>query len=112
MLAKKYRLTKRGSFRYVYNKGTRSGVGKLSLVFVKSKSLKIGFSVSNKVGCAVVRNKLRRRLRAICRSLIPCVSPVQAVIVARPEAAEMTFAQLEAAVKKLFSKAGLLNSLE
>ncbi len=108
MLSKKYRLTKRGSFRYVYNKGERTGGQKLSLVFVKGKSLKIGFSVSNKVGCAVKRNKLRRRMRAVCRSLVPRLVTAQIAIVAKTGAADMSFDELEKELKRLFGKAGLL----
>lgn len=110
MLAKKYRLTKRGSFRYVYGKGERVGRGVLSLAFIKSKSLKIGFSVSNKVGCAVERNKLKRRLRAICRELLPRLSTAQMVIVAKPEAKELSFEALKRDVERLLEKSSLLKS--
>ena len=110
MLAKKYRLTKRGSFRYVYGKGERVGRGPLGLVFIKSKSLRVGFSVSNKVGCAVERNKLKRRLRAICRELLPKLSTAQIVIVAKPEAKELSFETLRREVERLFEKSSLLRS--
>lgn len=92
----------------MYNKGERSGTGRFVLVFVKGKSLKIGFSVSNKVGCAVKRNKLKRRLRAVCRELTPFIDPAQIVIVARPAAADCTFDEIKSEIGRLFAKAKLI----
>ena len=110
MLAKKYRLTKRGSFRYVYNKGERVSGNALRLVFVKGKSLKIGFSVSNKVGHAVKRNKLKRRLRAVLRELTPRLNAAQIVLVASPSAVELSFIDLRREVERLLKRAALLKS--
>lgn len=112
MLAKKYRLTKRGSFRYVYNKGERFSCGILNIVFVKGKSLKIGFSVSNKVGHAVKRNKLRRRLRAIFRELAPSLNAAQIVVVAKPSAAEVSFDCLKNEVVRLLKKSALFKTAQ
>ena len=67
MLSKKFRLTKRGSFNYVYRKGRGAGASVLKMLFVPSSATKIGFSVSNKIGKAVVRNLIKRQLRAIVR---------------------------------------------
>lgn len=72
MLKKPNRLTKRGSFAYVYRNGSRRSERALTLMFVNSKGgVRAGFSVPNKVGKAVVRNTLKRRLRAAFRSFCP-----------------------------------------
>ncbi len=57
---------------------------------------RIGFSVSTKVGGAVVRNTVKRRLREACGEwLYSCPGePVDIVVVARPEAASAVFADL------------------
>ena len=108
MLKHRYRLTKRGSFTYVYNQGERKSDRLLSLIFVRGKNLKIGFSVPNKIGKATVRNLLKRRLRAYVRGLIPSLSPAQVVISARPGAEAMGFVELGQAVRELFVRAKLM----
>ena len=70
---------------------------------------RIGFGVSRKVGNAVVRNRVRRRLRAIVRSLSSRLGRgVLLVITARPAAARATYQGLVLAVERALSRAGLL----
>lgn len=108
MLAKKYRLTKRGSFTYVYNKGEKKFDSLVGLVFVKSKARKIGFSVPNKIGKAVVRNKLKRRMRAIIREKLSNIIPVQAVFTLKEGSDKLEYRDLKKVVCKLLIRAKLL----
>jgi ribonuclease P protein component len=57
---------------------------------------RLGFSVSTKVGGAVVRNQVKRRLREACGEWLASNAgePVDIVVVARPDAAKATFADL------------------
>ncbi|NLC16440.1 MAG: ribonuclease P protein component [Clostridiales bacterium] len=70
MLSKRYRLTKDFQFRYVYRNGQSVRTKAVSLFFVKSKhpGLKIGISVSNKIGKACFRNRIKRRIRESVRA--------------------------------------------
>ena len=68
-----------------------------------------GFSVSKKVGNAVVRNRVRRRLREAMRALLPELPRgVRLVVVARGRAAEAPYAELAAALRRACERAGLL----
>lgn len=108
MLAKRYRLTKRGSFAYVYKKGETARGKHFTLVFVRGKDVpRIGVSVGNKVGHAVVRNKLKRRIRAVIGSKIRAIKPCQAIVAAKKDAASLTFAEVESEICSLIAKSNL-----
>lgn len=71
----------------------------------------VGFAVSRKVGNAVVRNLVRRRLRHAVRSLSTRMERgVMLAFTARPRAAETEYSRLAAAVERVLVRAGLLAS--
>lgn len=106
MLKKIYRLTKHGSFGFVYRKGESKATAAFSLFYVKSASLKVGFSVSNKIGNAAFRNKLKRRMRAVIRELLP-LKRYQIVIAAKGPSALLSFCEIKEQLTYLIGKAGL-----
>jgi len=56
-----------------------------------------GFAVSRAVGGAVVRNRVKRRLRALMADVLPTLPAGSAVVVrALPPAAEASFGELRA----------------
>jgi ribonuclease P protein component len=70
---------------------------------------RFGISTGRRLGSAVVRNRQRRRLRSILRTLVPSVRPGWDVLfVLRPGGASATQAELEPAVVGLMRAAGLI----
>lgn len=70
---------------------------------------RFGISTGRRVGSAVVRNRIRRRLREILRRLSARIEPGwDILIVARVPAAESTQAELETFLERLIQQAGLL----
>jgi ribonuclease P protein component len=58
----------------------------------------IGITVSKSIGKAVLRNQIRRRLAAIVRESLATKDAMRLLVVARPAAAETSFADLHAEV--------------
>ncbi|HEY7025957.1 MAG TPA: ribonuclease P protein component [Candidatus Limnocylindrales bacterium] len=72
-----------------------------------------GISTGRKVGSAVVRNGVRRRLRTILRAIEREVEPgYDVLLVARPAAAGVKQADLDVAVRQLMRGAAVLGPTE
>lgn len=67
---------------------------------------RVGFVVSKAVGNAVVRNRTKRRLRAIMASELAGIpAGLDVVVRAQPAASSATFVELSEALKPLLHKA-------
>jgi ribonuclease P protein component len=54
----------------------------------------VAYSVNRRVGTAVVRNRVRRRLRAVMQDVSEALSPGQYLVAVAPGAAELTYREL------------------
>lgn len=106
-------LKKNRDFRFIYKRG-KSEVSPVLAVYVrKTRSEKnhIGITVSTKVGKAVVRNRVRRRIREAYRlNESRFETGRDIIIVARVRAAHSSFLEIEAALLSLAEKLGLIRS--
>ena len=113
MLVKENRLTKRKEFGYIYKKGRSVYSKHLMLVYVptKLKNIRVGFSVSKKVGKAHTRNLIKRRLRAIIQDLLNqnLIKTNNYIFVAGSSITELTFEELKSQVMYVLKKDGLIN---
>ena len=98
-------------FRRLYARGKSSACPEL-VVYCRRNGLgknRIGYTVSNKVGHAVVRNRIRRRLREIYRlHEREIVRGYDLVVVSRVRACAADYHQLETAFLSACAKLGLL----
>ena len=76
MLNKDLRLNKNKHYQYIYNHGEHVNGKYVTVFFAKThyKPAKVGLSVSGKIGNAVTRNRIRRRLRVVAQNLYPQLS--------------------------------------
>lgn len=107
-----FRLKSRLDFQAVYTKG-RSVANRAAVLYVlpqkPSDVSRIGFAAGKKLGNAVVRNRVKRRIKEAVRLVWPSIKPgVALIIIARHAAMDMPFSQLQAKVVELFGRAGML----
>ena len=99
-------------FRRLYAKG-KSAVGPAMVLYCRRNGRqenRLGLTVGTKLGGAVVRNRVRRRLREIYRLNEHRLSPgYDIVVVARVRAVRSRYDKLEAQFLSLASKLGLLS---
>ena len=105
---RRYRLGDNRNYRFVYRRGKSNPSRNLTLVHLKGRELKIGFSVSGKVGNAVTRNRIRRWMREDVRKLRTRLKCGKYIFVARPSAAEISQAALTREIGSLLNRAKLL----
>ena len=106
-----YSLKKNSDFHRLYAKGKSAATPYLVLYCRKNRlgHNRAGYTVSVKLGHAVVRNRVRRRLREIVRLNAAAVKPgFDLVIVARSRAVDAEYRRLEQSYLKLCGKLGLL----
>ncbi|OGO52792.1 MAG: ribonuclease P protein component [Chloroflexi bacterium RBG_16_68_14] len=103
------RLRHRQEFAAVYRRGRpyRSDLLALRALRTGHEPSRFGFAVRQALGNAVVRNRVKRRLREAVRSL-PVAAGWDLVLNARAGAVEAEYHQLRAEVSKLMARAGVL----
>jgi ribonuclease P protein component len=103
-MQKSYRIRKNKQFQYIYRKGKSVACRELVLIYVKASKLQAGFSVSKKVGNAVVRNRVKRRIRECFRQQMHELKDGYYVFSARPAAAEADYQVLNHAILVLLKQ--------
>lgn len=98
-------------FRRIYRKG-KSAVSPQLVIYCQRNRRghsRLGVSVSTKLGCAVVRNRVRRRIREIYRLNKAKVLPgYDLIVVARVRAVETDYQKLDRTYLRLLEQLDLL----
>jgi ribonuclease P protein component len=69
------------------------------------RAARFGFIVSRQVGSAVVRNTVRRRLKAVCAEALPTVRPGSDIVIrVLPNGADAAFADLRTEVTRCLAR--------
>lgn len=80
------------------------------LVYLRARELKVGFSVSAKVGNSVTRNRVRRRMKEDFRLLRPSLLPGKYIFVARTGAKDASYPEMAHEMRSLLKRAKLIQS--
>ena|SRR5690349_21504027 len=103
---KRVRLLRSTDFRQVYGQG-RKVSGRCFVAFCAAipdvAGPRIGFTTPRALGSAVVRNRIKRRVREAVRLRLARLNPRWSIVInPRRHAAEAPFGQLEEEVERLF----------
>ena len=114
MLPKKNRLKKKKDFERVFKK-SKGYKEDFLLLRVASNNLqfsRFGFVINQKVSKkATIRNRIKRRLRAVIRENLPKIKKgVDGVIIVRPGMESNNFKKIEETIYRLIKKAKLLEN--
>ncbi|MGM0499846.1 MAG: ribonuclease P protein component [Bacillota bacterium] len=106
-------LKKNKEFKKVYENGRSYATRNLviyCLNYEKGKKNRYGLSVSKKIGNAVVRNKLKRRLREIIREFEKekDFKGYDVIFIARKPVVKIGYLNLRKDVKKLYEKMNII----
>ena len=102
-------LNRNKDFKRLYYRGKSAADAALVLYCQKSRDnrIKLGITVSKKLGNAVKRNRIKRRIREAYRLSEEFVKPgYHLVIVARNKSARIPFALLQKSLLDLMKKTG------
>ena len=111
MLPTANRLKQNADFRRVYSRGSSCAIGPIVVYSLKTDDgVRVGFSVSRKLGGAVKRNRIRRLLREAVRTILDNLqSGNDIVIIARRSASESHLPDFCRAIDGACRRKGLLD---
>ena len=98
-------------FMFLYRRGKSLDADCIIMYFRKNrnKGLRLGITVTKKLGKAVIRNRIRRRIRESFSANSSGISPCYDIIfVARSKAAKVSYAEINSAMRYLLHKAELI----
>ena len=110
-MRRRYRLRRNSDFQRVRQYGQSYASPLMVLAFLQNEldHSRFGFVVSKRLGKAVRRNKIKRRMREATRVRLPCIkSGFDIVFIARQPARRATYQEIEQTVEFLLQKADLL----
>lgn len=112
MAAAPARLKRRAQFLEIAGKGRKTPMPGLVLQVLRrdeAAPLRLGFTVTKKVGNAVIRNRTRRRLQEAARLLFAAnpVSGVDMVLIGRDGTRRRGFSDLQSDILRAMAKLGV-----
>lgn len=102
------RLKKRQQFVNIANQGRKCITPSLILQYMPNETgtVQVGFTVTKKVGIAVIRNRVRRRLKEAVRLTFPTRAPAgfDYVIIGRKGTLDRPFDKIKADIRYVLSQ--------
>ena len=112
-MRKSYRVKKEAEFQKVFTKG-KSCANRQFVIYMlekpEQKHFRVGISVGKKIGNAVARNWVKRRIRQSLTELKPQLKQdCDFLVIARPSASGMSTAEVKQHLINVLSLANIIN---
>ncbi|MEC2075603.1 ribonuclease P protein component [Metabacillus fastidiosus] len=110
---KKNRIKKNEDFQKIFKQGKSMANRQFVIYFLEREEseLRIGLSVSKKIGNAVTRNRVKRLIRQVfLEEKERIANNKDFIIIARKPAAEMSYEEVKSSLNHLFKKMKLYRS--
>ena len=107
-------LSRPQEFSAIGDRGTARSSGPITARFLRTdlETTRFGLATGRRIGSAVVRNRVRRRLREALRSLAASFRPGwDVLIIARPAIVAADHAALVAAIRRALERGGVLGGV-
>ncbi len=104
------RLRKDSDFKNVYRKGKSYSTKLIVIYFLKNNLgyTRIGYSISKKVGNAVIRNKTRRLIKENLKDISDLKDGYDIIFIGRIPIAESNYHEIGKSIRYLFRKSGVM----
>ena len=103
-------LRRSGEIAHVRRRGRQAGVETLTAFALPpgDRSSRVAVTVATAVGCAVVRNRVKRRIKSALDARAVPATAVRLVVVARPAAATQPYSRLVSDLATSLDRLGVL----
>lgn len=112
-MKKKYRIKREYDFTLVFRRG-KSYANRQFVVYFKDNPntdhLRLGVSVSKKLGNAVKRNQIKRRIRVFFQTYQDDLLPREYIVIARHPVATMDYKEMEKSLLHVLKLAKCMNN--
>lgn len=112
-MEKKHRLRSNEDFKKVYRNGKNYWNRNIVSYVMKNKLdyTRIGFSVTKKIGNSVVRNRVKRRMREICRLNFNNIKDgYDIILIPKKNVVDIGYNELESAILHILNLASLMKN--
>lgn len=108
-MKKSYRVKRKKDFQAIFNRGHSVANRKFVVYSLKTEQphFRLGLSVSKKLGNAVARNRIKRRLRHIVKDLSPNLVTTDIVVIARKGVEDLTYQEMASNLVHVFKLGNL-----
>lgn len=104
------RIKKNADFQKMFTRGKRVFSPSVTVLYYPSRTLSMGVAVSKKHGKAVIRNRIKRLVRAAFTDASPILEKTYSIIIIPKVAGEYSYRAIKSSLTACFKKVNLCSA--